>query len=382
MDRVPGFEPGGYRFESCSVQILQNFMSISILSHTRQEYAEFIAKRLGRGYQHALRLYSSFFKEGKVDGAASWIEPQARALIEEMIQATDFSLPVRSKEIAQGELIKFLLQFHDGLESESVMIPMQFGTTLCLSSQVGCRMGCAFCETGKMGLLRHLTTAEIVSQVFCARHVFGRAIRNIVFMGMGEPLDNFEAVMQAVKVLTCSSGIGFGPSRITISTSGVVDHIYRFISEADPAINLAVSVNAPNDEVRNRIMPVNKKWDMQDLKEAMLEYCKHPRREILAEYVLMEGVNDSLSQADELAEYLQGLKVRVNLIPYNPQRRDRFSPPAAEVREAFLARMRERGYSTLLRGAKGQKIMAACGQLGNKEQRKKLLQIGQTGCSF
>lgn len=357
-------------------------MSILIFSYTQQEYAELIAAKLGRGYQHALKLYSAFFKEGKVAADASWIEPQARALIEEMIQATDFSLPVRSQEIIEGDLVKFLLQFHDGLESESVMIPMQFGTTLCISSQVGCRMGCAFCETGKMGLLRHLTAAEIISQVFCAKHVFGRSVRNIVFMGMGEPLDNFEAVMQAVKVLTCSSGMGFGPSRITISTSGVVDQIYRLMKEVDPAINLAVSVNAPNDEVRNRIMPVNRKWNMGDLKKVMIEYCKHPRREILAEYVLIEGVNDSLSQADELAEYLKGLKVKVNLIPYNPQSKDRFSPPAPEVREAFLARMRENGYQTLLRGTKGQKIMAACGQLGNKEQRKKLLQIGQTGCSF
>ncbi|MCX6990161.1 MAG: 23S rRNA (adenine(2503)-C(2))-methyltransferase RlmN [Chlamydiae bacterium] len=353
-------------------------MLISIFSHTAKEYAELVSTKLGRGYSHALKLYTDWFQRGMVNPEASWIEPQARALVQEMILATDFSLPLKSEEKKAGDLIKFLLRFGDGLESESVLIPMQFGTTLCISSQVGCRMGCSFCETGKMGLLRNLSEAEIVSQVFCARHIYGKPVRNIVFMGMGEPLDNFDAVMQAVKILTCSSGLAFGPSRITISTSGVVDHMYRFMQEADPALNLAVSVNAPSDEIRSKIMPVNKKWNMADLKECMEEYCKHPRRQILAEYVLIEGVNDSLSCADLLAEYLQDLRVKVNLIPYNSQSRDRFSAPALEVREAFLSRMREKGYQTLLRGSKGQNIMAACGQLGNKEQRKKLLKLGSS----
>jgi len=149
------------------------------------------------------------------------------------------------------------------------------------------------------------------------------------------------------------------------------------IEDADPAINLAVSVNAPSDEVRTRIMPVNRKWNMAELKKAMLDYCAHPRREIFAEYVLIQGVNDSLEQADMLADYLRGLRVKVNLIPYNPQSKDRFSPPSDEVRENFLKRMREQGYHTLLRGAKGQKIMAACGQLGNVQLRKSLRNIGQ-----
>lgn len=234
-------------------------------------------------------------------------------------------------------------------------------------------MGCAFCQTAKMGLLRHLKVEEIVAQVFVAIHHFKKEIRNIVFMGMGEPMDNYEAVMQAVAVLTCPAGLGFGMSRITISTSGHVDHIERMMNEADPALNLAVSVNAPSDEVRSKIMPVNKRWDMKALKEAMLAYCNHPRREILIEYVLLQGVNDSLSDAELLSQYLEGLKVRVNLIPYNPQCRDVFSPPSKEVQEAFFSFMEQKGYRTLLRGTKGRNIMAGCGQLGNKEQRKKLL---------
>jgi 23S rRNA (adenine2503-C2)-methyltransferase len=350
-------------------------MLISITSLTVDQYAEAIVARLGKGRYHARRLYSDWFQKGVVSLESSWIEPQAKALVAQIIDSTDFALPLCSSLNEEHGLVKFLLNFIDSLESESVMIPMQFGTTLCISSQVGCRMGCAFCQTGKMGLLRNLTPFEIVAQVFYAKHVLKKNVRNIVFMGMGEPLDNYESVMQAIRVLTCSQGIGLGPSRITVSTSGVVDHIYRLIDEADPALNLAVSVNAPTDAIRAKIMPVNKKWDMKALKRAMIDYCSHPRREILAEYVLLDGVNDSLQHADQLAQYLQGLKVKVNLIPYNPQKRDLFAPPKDDVKEAFLCRMRAHGYKTLLRSTKGQNIMAACGQLGNKEQRKRLLVI-------
>ncbi len=315
-------------------------------------------------------LYAEWFRRGDLDGLWVLIEPQAVKLVKEIIEATSFVLPELAGEQEEGETVKFLLRFSDGLESESVLIPMDSGITLCISSQVGCRMGCAFCETGRMGLIRNLTVEEIVAQVFYACFLLKRTVRNIVFMGMGEPFDNYDAVMQAVRVLTDASGLRFGPSRITISTSGKVEEIYRFIEEADPALNLAVSVNAPSDVVRNKLMPVNRTWDMQALKEAMRAYCSHPRREIFAEYVLIQGVNDSLDQADQLADYLEGLRVKVNLIPYNPQRRDRFAPPEDAQKEAFLQRLRERGYHTLLRGAKGQKIMAACGQLGNVKLRR------------
>lgn len=348
----------------------------SIFSHTQESFVEAMYRRLGRGRLHAAKLYSEWFRKGHLGDIAQIVEPQAVALVEAMIEATDFSLPVMSSAKQEGETVKFLLQFEDGLESESVLIPMEAGTTLCLSSQVGCKMGCAFCETGKMGLIRSLSCEEIVKQVFWARHRLQREVRNLVFMGMGEPLDNYDAVMRAVAVLTDAKGLGFGPSRITISTSGKVDAILRLSQDADPALNLAVSVNAHSDEVRNRLMPVNRRWNMAELKAAMQEYCRHPRREILAEYVLLQGINDSLEAADQLAEYLRGIRVKVNLIPYNPQTRDRFAPPAIAQREAFLKRMRDHGYQTLLRGTKGQQIMAACGQLGNVEVRRKLVANG------
>lgn len=345
----------------------------SIFSHTQESFSNSAFSRFGKGKLHAKRLYSDWFRTGSIEVALQHVEPQALNLVQSMIDSTDFSLPEISALREEGETVKFLLKFSDGLESESVLIPMEAGTTICISSQVGCKMGCAFCQTGKMGLIRHLSAVEIVQQVFVARFVLKRPVRNIVFMGMGEPFDNYDAVMQAVAIFTDMGGLAFGPSRISISTSGNVDAILRMAKEADPALNLAVSVNAPSDEIRNRIMPVNKQWDMAELKAAMVKYCEHPRREILVEYVLLKGINDSLESADLLAEYLRGVKVKVNLIPYNPQCRDRFAPPEIEQREAFLKRMRERGYQTLLRGTKGQQIMAACGQLGNVEVRRQLL---------
>lgn len=337
---------------------------VSIFCHTQKSYAEAIYALLGRGRRHAGIFYSARMRNEEFH-----VEEQALALMEEISALTDVSLPELSLKKEEGKTVKYFLKYGDGLESESVILPMGAGSTLCISSQVGCRMGCSFCETGKMGLLRHLTAREIVSQVFYARVVMGIPVRNIVFMGMGEPLDNIEEVEQAIKILTDPCGLGFGPSRITVSTSGNVEGIYRLIETMDPALNLAVSVNAPNDAIRNQIMPINRRWPMKDLKAAMEAYCAHPRREILIEYVLLKGVNDSLTCADELADYLRGLKVKVNLIPYNAQSRDRYDPPEEEVKEAFLARMREKGYQTLLRHNKGRGIMAACGQLGNKGQR-------------
>jgi len=340
---------------------------LSIYYHTQESFAERIFSQLGKGRSHARRLYAHWMQKGTLEGIA--VEPQAQPLFQEILACTDFSLPEHRIAHQEEGTVKFLMRV-EGLECESVFIPMKSKNTLCISSQVGCKMGCAFCETGRMGLLRHLTTREIVAQVFIAVHVLGMAVDNIVFMGMGEPLDNFEAVVGAIDVLTEDAGLGFGPSRISVSTSGLVDKIDALAERVDPAVNLAVSVNAPNDEIRRKIMPVNRTWDMTALKEAMLRFCSHPRRQIFAEYVLIQGINDSLECADQLADYLHGLRVKVNLIPYNPQSRDRFAPPEPETVAAFSSRMRQHGYLTMLRQKKGQKIMAACGQLGNLELRR------------
>lgn len=346
-------------------------MKTSIFSHTYRSFSDWIYSILGKGNVHAGLIYEEFFRTGKVTGEDPAFN-NAKQLLQAILDLIDTSLPEIAQQISDGATGKFLLRLADKYEVESVLIPMQAGGTLCISSQVGCRMGCAFCETGRMGLLRNLTVEEIISQVFIARHVLGFKIRNIVFMGMGEPFDNYDAVMQAVRILTDPKGFGFGRKNITISTSGRVAEIDRLIAEGDAGPNLAVSINAPTDAMRNKLMPINRKHSMQDLRNAMERYCTSTKRQILAAYVLIKGQNDSLEHADQLADYLQGLDVKVNLIPYNAQSRDRFQSPEPEDLEAFTARVRSRGFHTLLRLTKGAKIMAACGQLGNLELRKTL----------
>lgn len=342
----------------------------SIFSHTSEGYSAYIQERLGKGRQHAVLVYKEWFRTGKVTGNDPAFN-NARKLFEEILSITDFSyLPIKVQS-GEGETKKYLLSTVDGLEIEMVALPMKAGWTLCVSSQVGCRMGCAFCETGKMGLLRNLSVEEILSQVFQARHTLGISVRNLVFMGMGEPLDNYEALFKSIQILTDMNGFGLGPSRITVSTSGLVDKIYRLAEEADPALNLAVSVNAPNNSIRSRLMPVNQRFDMLALRQAMDAYCSHPRRKILVEYVLIKGKTDRREDALELAAYLRGLRVSVNLIPYNPQSRNCFESPDASSIRLFVKVMKEEGYSVFVRGTKGQKIMAACGQLGNREWLRK-----------
>lgn len=347
---------------------------VSIFGLTQIEYGHAIQSRLGKGDYHAQKVYAEWFKKGEIDLNAEWIEPQAQELVKNILSLTDFSYAEVSSSKEEGDIKKFLLKHSDGLESESVIIPMKFGYTLCLSSQVGCKMACSFCETGKMGLLRSLKVEEIVAQVFVAKVLFGISIRNLVFMGMGEPFDNYEAVMQAIHVINSPAGLSIALSKITVSTSGRVDEILRFAREADPAIKLAVSLNAPNNEIRSKLMPVNKQWDLAHLKDAMRVYCENSKRQILIEYVLINGVNDSLQAAEEVAEYLKGLPVKVNLIPYNAQSKGRFAPPTEETLKAFQKYLKDRGYNTMLRVTRGRSIMAACGQLGNRELRKKSIE--------
>jgi 23S rRNA (adenine2503-C2)-methyltransferase len=325
---------------------------IPILKHTHTSFADEIFRLLGKGRVHAELVYEEFFRNGKVEGKNPAFL-NAQALLRNILELTDFSSSELVEERNDGVTRKFLIRTKDLLEIESVLIPMQSGGTLCISSQVGCRMGCAFCETGRMGLIRNLSVEEIVSQVFIARHVL-----------------NYDTVMQAVRVLSDSRGFGFGRTHITISTSGVLSGIEKLSEEGEIAPNLAVSINAPQNSIRTRLMPVNRKANMELLYQAMHQYCTKTGRQILAAYVLLQGQNDTLEHADQLASYLKGLHVKINLIPYNPQSNDRFQPPEDGVIEAFAKRLRELGFYTLLRLTKGRRIMAGCGQLGNVNLRK------------
>jgi 23S rRNA (adenine2503-C2)-methyltransferase len=271
----------------------------------------------------------------------------------------------------EGDLTKFIQRTEDGLEIESVVVPMRRGsrqwTTLCVSCQIGCAKGCAFCETARLGLLRNLSAGEIVGQVVAARRRFGESVRNVVFMGMGEPFDNFDSVIQAIRVMTDPSGMSFSKERITISTAGRIDGIRKLAGLGWRRINLAVSLNAPNDEVRARIMPLARKESMEALRDALQAYPLRTCQFFMIEYVLIPGVNDAREHALELVAYLRPLKAVVNVIPYNPRVDSPWEAPSEDSVIHFIQWLQDAGQVCKRRLTKGREHMAACGQLGNRE---------------
>lgn len=348
----------------------------------RYDYAGLIAefdRRFGKGEYHSGALFRALYQRGEADPGALPEFDANPALADKVRAEFKYSLPEVCGRSGDGDTYKFLLKLKDGYESESVVIPMRQYKSLCVSSQVGCKMGCAFCETAQMGYLRSLGPEEIVAQVMVARHVLKEPIENVVFMGMGEPMDNLDNVLQAVRILSDQRGLNIPQSSITVSTVGHVDGIRRLAALAAvpppggfSRLRLAVSLNAPNDAVRNRIMPINRQWDLAELKRALAEYPLHRRGDFLfMEYVLIAGVNDTREHALEVAEYLRGLKACVNLIPYNPRLESPFARPERDSIARFFHWLMDAGQYCRIRGTKGKDAMAACGQLGNRGLKRK-----------
>ncbi len=272
-----------------------------------------------------------------------------------------------------GTTTKLALRFADGREAETVLIPMRGGEhlTVCVSSQVGCRMGCAFCRTARMGLVRDLAAHEIVGQVVAAaRHARATspvpvAPRNVVFMGMGEPLDNLDAVARAVAALGEPRGCAIPGSRITISTVGRADQIPRFAELGLGRCNLAVSVSSADDALRDRLMPVNRTHDLAALRRALAAHPLPRGGKLLIAYVLMDGVNDADADAWALADWIGDLAAMVNLIPFNAFAGSPWQPSKPARVVAFQAALRARGLHALTRTTRGDAVLAACGQLGS-----------------
>ena len=283
--------------------------------------------------------------------------------------------PVHEVESADGETRKALLRLHDGHHIESVLMPHHGArNSVCFSTQAGCPMACAFCATGEMGLVRHLTTGEIVDQI---RHwqrelvAKGERVSHVVAMGMGEPLANLHAVVPAVRMLIDPELFGISPRRITISTVGLVPKMDQ-LAALDLPMNLAVSLHAPNDRVRHAIVPANKRWSVDDVLAASKRYVERTKRRVTFEYVLLSRVNDAERDAVELAERITRLgrtsDYHVNLIPVNPGPGG-FTRPPVERMERFTEVLQEHGIAATLRISKGQDIAAGCGQLKVPEGR-------------
>ena len=280
------------------------------------------------------------------------------------------TLTIAEVQLSRDGTRKLRLVTHDGHSIESVLIPSGEKTTQCISSQVGCAVDCQFCATAKLGLTRNLEAGEIVDQVYLARKLLAevepdRRLTNIVYMGMGEPLHNYDNLIASLRILTHDKGAKLSQRRITVSTSGLVPKLERLGGE-DVRPNLAVSLNAPNDAIRDQVMPINRKWNIGKLLGALRAYPLEQRRRITFEYVLLAGVNDSLADAKQLSSLLRGLKCKVNLIPYNPHPEAPYQRPTAAAVTAFQEECKRLGMSTYLRVPRGDDIDAACGQLANR----------------
>jgi 23S rRNA (adenine2503-C2)-methyltransferase len=280
-------------------------------------------------------------------------------------------------QLAADGTRKMRFRTADGLAIESVLIPDdkedRNKLTLCVSSQVGCAMDCGFCATATLGFGRNLSAGEIVEQVYRATHIAGRRPTNLVFMGMGEPLHNFDSVVRAFALLQHPWGANFSARRITVSTVGLVTGIEK-LGQLMPAPNLAISLNATTDEVRDRIMPVNKRWNIAALLDAARKFPLSHGRRVTFEYVMLAGVNDTDADADRLPKLLRGIPTKVNLIPWNPFNGPAFERPTAERIRTFQERLRAGGLPVYIRTPRGDDIDAACGQLAAREA---LVSIGR-----
>ncbi len=271
-------------------------------------------------------------------------------------------------ECSRDGTVKFAFRLHDDHVIESVLIPEEDRNTLCLSTQVGCAMGCVFCLTGTMGFHRNLTTAEIINQV-CAVRDWTLAqdqgtLTNIVFMGMGEPLANFTNLLNAISLLTEQRGLDFSNRRITVSTCGLVPQMTMLGEQTD--VNLAVSLHAVNDTIRSALMPINKRYPLSALIEACRTYRQKKRQRVMIEYTLLEGINDTEADADKLAVLLHCVPCKINLLAVNPVDDSRFrSPPQQQVLR-FQQILRDHGLTVFIRQSRGEDIAAACGQLAGK----------------
>ena len=272
------------------------------------------------------------------------------------------SLTVEKKTTADDGTEKLLYRLNDGNAVEGVLIPGPGRLTLCVSTQVGCASGCGFCLTGSNGLVRDLTRAELVNQVFAAwKFVKGRPVTNIVLMGAGEPLANYEAVKSFVETVTDRNGMGYSPKKVTLSTCGLAPMIEKMAGEMD--VSLAVSLNATTDELRNAIMPINKIYPIARLMQALHRYCEKTGNTATIGYILFKGINDSDDDAHRLMELLKGLPCMINVLMFNPFQNAPFERPDEERVYAFRNILLNNGLVAVVRNSRGKDIHAACGQL-------------------
>ncbi|HIO70450.1 MAG TPA: 23S rRNA (adenine(2503)-C(2))-methyltransferase RlmN [Campylobacterales bacterium] len=294
------------------------------------------------------------------------------------------SMEIINRQVASDGTIKYLFRLQDGRSVETVLIKMrdekidkngdilqQARWTICLSTQVGCKVGCSFCLTAKGGFVRDLTAGEIVEQVVAIKRDINlehNRKTNIVYMGMGEPLDNLDNLVQAIKIIANQNGLSISPKRQTVSTSGIAPKIDK-LGILGLGVNIAISLHAVDDEVRNELIPMNRAFNIQSIIEAIKRYPYDTRKRVMFEYLMIKGVNDSLKDAKKLIKLLQGIKAKINLIYFNPYPGSIYERPSEEDMEKFASYLNSKGLLATIRASRGMDISAACGQLREQHVR-------------
>ena len=321
---------------------------------------------LGERPYRAKQIYRWVFVRDA--GKAGEMTDLPAALRENLASRSDITqLPTAHRHTALDGTRKFLFRLHDGELIETVLIPADHRSTLCLSTQVGCKLACDFCRTGEGGFTRNLDAAEIVDQYLAVRRETGEEITNLVFMGMGEALDNYENFVHALRILTAPEGLHISPRRITVSTAGLVPHMEQFGREEIP-VKLAVSLNATTDEQRDQLMPINRSYNLKRLLQACRDYPLARRDRITFEYVLLDGINDSPDDALRLYELLKGIRCKINLIPFNAFATSGYRRPDSKRVQRFLEILSARHCTATIRESRGADIHAACGQLRTNDR--------------
>jgi len=345
-----------------NINILPN-----LLDFTLEEMEEFISA-LGKEKFRARQIMKCLYQSGNISfDEMTTISREFRSRLSTIarIYRPEIVKILQSKDGTK----KALLRLEDGLFIESVLIPGKSHWTICISTQAGCAMDCRFCLTARQGFKRNLSPAEITGQILALQKETpeGPDIKNIVMMGMGEPLANYENTITAIKNLTCDFGSGFSNRKITVSTCGLASQIIQL--GKDICINLAVSLNAPDDKTRDTLMPVNKKYPLDTLLDACRKYPMPGRRLLTFEYILIDGVNSSVSAAEKLAALLKNQRCKLNLIVFNEFPGSLFHSPAIKDVEAFQQKLIAKHFTAVIRTSKGNDILAACGQLSGSMQQ-------------
>lgn len=265
---------------------------------------------------------------------------------------------------------KFLFSLVDGEKIEAVLMSHNYGNSLCISTQVGCNMGCRFCESGRLKKIRNLETNEMIEQILLVEQLENKRVSHVVIMGIGEPFDNYDHLVKFIEIVNHPKALALGSRHITVSTCGIIPKIEQF-SKLPYQVNLAISLHAPNDEIRNRIMPINKVYNIKDLMQALQSYIARTNRRVTFEYILLQGINDQPEHAEQLARLVRGMNCYINLIPYNETNHIELKRSDAKTISEFYDILKKNRINVTLRREFGSKISAACGQLRSKKEDEK-----------